>query len=219
MMGRSKFAQDFKEVEDRFPKLSYFWSSKLKHWVISGELDICDVKGDYWNTFSITIGIPQSYPNCIPCVIENSTLIPRDIDWHISQEGACCVDIEHNLIAMSKRGINIYSFINEKVYPYFANQIFKMEEKNYAGEEYAHHLDGIIQYYIEDHNLTDIDTVILMLEAIVANTNIGRNKKCPCKSDKKVKDCHLDSIETIKSLGKERVQKDVEEINEFRKLF
>ncbi|SDD80551.1 SEC-C motif-containing protein [Algoriphagus faecimaris] len=204
MPKKSKFEKDFVAVEEFFPKLSYFWNSKSKHWIVKGELDICDAEGDYWETFHIIIGIPQSYPHCVPIVIEKSELIPRDIDWHISKEGACCIDIEHNLIAMSRKGINIDSFIREKVYPYFANQLFKLSEKEYAGKEYKHHFDGIIQYYIEDLNLVSIDTTIHFLERILLKSFIGRNNKCPCGSGKKIKNCHLDEINTIKSIGRKK---------------
>lgn len=209
MPTKSKFEKDFLFVQEFFPKLSYFWNSKSKHWIITGDLDICDTEGNYWETFNIIIGIPQNYPHCIPIVVENSTIIHRDIDWHISQEGVCCVDIEYNLIVMSRRGININSFIRDKVYPYFANQIYKLSEHKYAGKEYAHHFDGVIQYYIEDLNLMSEEITIRFLERILSNYFMGPNNKCPCGSEKKIKECHLESIETIKSIGKKRIEKDL----------
>lgn len=209
MTRKSKFEKDYIKVEESFPKLSYKWNSESRFWVISGDLDICDIEGKYLDTFNIIIGIPQNYPNCIPIVVEKSTIIPRDIDWHISNEGLCCIDIEHNLIAMSKKGININLFIREKVYPYFANQLYKLSEGKYAGKEYSHHFDGIIEYYIEYLNLISIDTTIHFLERILSNSFVGRNNKCPCGSEKLIKDCHLDQIKTIKSIGKNKLQKDL----------
>ncbi len=214
MPAKSKFERDFVAVEECFPKLSYFWNTKLRCWIIKGDIDICDIKGIYWNTFNISVGIPASYPNCVPIVIENSNLIPREADWHISPEGICCIDIEHNLIAMSKRGINILSFIKEKVYPFFANQIFKLKKNKYAGEEYLHHFDGVIQYYNEEHKLPTIESIILILERIIAPSKIGRNENCPCKSGKKTKDCHIDNIEILTSLGKEKLIDDLKRLIE-----
>jgi len=201
-------------VEYRFPKLTYSWSSKYKTWVIAGELDICDTKGIYWNTFDIGIVVPQSYPHCVPILIEKSKLIPRDIDWHISSEGICCLDIPHNLIVMSKMGINICSFIADKIYTYFANQLYKLTEKKYAGKEYEHHFDGVIQYYIEEHNLLDKNAVVSLLQRLAAKSSIGRNDSCPCGSGKKIKHCHLNSIEKIKTLGSARMLADLETIKE-----
>jgi len=207
-----KFERDFKDVEMRFPKLSYSWNSKLRCWIIRGDLDIIDIDGIFWMTFNVVIGVPEKYPHCVPIVIENSKIIPRETDWHISSEGICCIDIGHNLIAMSKRGIHIFSFFIEKIYPYFANQVYKIERKEYAGKEYLHHFDGVIQYYIEEHNLPTIDCITIMLERIVLNSKIGRNENCPCLSGKKTKKCHINSIEIIKSLGKNLIEKDLSNI-------
>lgn len=209
MNKKSKFEKDFKAVEEFFPKLTFSWNPKSKHWIITGDLDICDTEGNYWNTFNISIFVPQNYPHCVPIVKENSSIIERNIDWHISQEGFCCVDIEHNLIIMSRKGININSFIRDKVYTFFANQLYKISEKKYAGKEYPHHLDGIIQYYIEDLNLISEEITIRFLERILSKSFVGRNHKCPCGSEKKIKECHLTSIEAIRSIGKTRIEKDL----------
>ena len=214
MQRKSKFEKDFLKVGEFFPKLSYFWNSKSRLWIIKGDIDICDTEGEYWETYNIIIGIPENYPHCVPIVLEKSDLIPRNIDWHISKEGVCCIDIGHNLIAMSKRGINIFSFIREKIYPYLANQVYKIERKVYAGKEYLHHFDGVIQYYMEEHNLSTIDSIISILDRIVLNNKIGRNENCPCGSGEKTKDCHLESIYELKSIGKEKLKEDLKLLKE-----
>lgn len=212
MIARSQFERDFEVVQDRFPKLRYSWSEKMKSWIIAGELDICDTKGIYWDTFDIFILVPKAYPYCVPLLIENSEIIPRDIDWHITSKGFCCYDVDHNLTVMSKKGINLSIFIAEKIYSYFANQLFKLKENKYAGSEYAHHLQGVIQYYIEQHQLNNETTVINLLTAIATKTSISRNELCPCGSNLKVKNCHLKSIEDIKTLGQKRIRFDLDNI-------
>lgn len=209
---KSPFERDFIIAKERFPKLSYGWNAKIKTWVITGELDICDIEGMYWDTFHITMLVPSGYPYCVPIVAEKSTIIPRDIDWHISPEGVCCLDISHNLKAMSKVGINLTSFISDKVYTYFANQLYRLTENKYAGKEYAHLLDGVIQYYVETHNLKDKQAIVSMLQQITSKSNIGRNSQCPCGSGKKTKHCHQGSINTLKTLGSERLLSDLKDI-------
>lgn len=212
MVINKRFKQDFVEVENRFPKLSHKWHANQKLWIISGELDICDTEGFYWNTFDIMIAVPHNYPFCIPIVLEISTLIPRDVNWHISEEGVCCIDVSHNLIVLSKDGINICDFIIEKIYPFFANQLYRLEVDKYAGEEYKHFFDGIIQYYLEEHKLADEETVLRILSHILEKKATPRNENCPCGSKKKAKFCHLRSINIIKKLGHERINSDIENI-------
>lgn len=208
----SQFERDFVEVKDSFPKLDYRWDIKSKAWIISGELDICDVKGDYWNTFNIAVFVPQAYPYCVPHVFERSKITPRDVDWHISNEGLCCVDSDNALLASSRIGINIKKFIEEKVYSFFANQLYKLIEDEYAGAEYKHHTEGVIQYYLEELNIPTPENILIFLKKILNKRDLTRNRICPCNSGEKIKNCHEKAIATIKSIGRGKIIKDFESI-------
>jgi len=157
---KSPFERDFGEVANRFPKLTYGWVQTAKMWMITGELDICDTEGVYWDTFMIVIFIPRAYPYCVPIVMEKSNLIPRDIAWHISPE------------------------------------------------------DGILQYYIEELRLPGAAGTLAVLNSVINNSGISRNDTCPCGSGKKVKKCHAFAIESIKTLGHDRLIADIENIQE-----
>lgn len=214
---KSIFERDFVQVRDHFPHLTYEWNTEHKTWCVTGELDICDTEGVYWNTFGIVLLVPESYPHCIPVLIEKTEIIPRDIDWHVSPEGICCMDIGHNLIILSKKGINLTDFITNKVYSFFANQLYKLEKQCYAGEEYGHHLQGVMQYYKEELNLLTPDIMVTFITRILNKSGIGRNAQCPCGSGKKVKKCHLITIEALKLLGSKKISTDLENINEYLK--
>ena len=179
MKKTSPFERDFPIVKEYFPLLSYSWSLKSKSWIITGELDICDVKGDYWNTFDIAIIVPKGYPNCVPVVFERSEISPRDIDWHISKEGTCCVDVDNNLLVMSRTGINIKDFISQKVIHILRINYTSYKNINIAGEEYGHHTDGIIQYYVEELNIPTADDIIIFIEMILNKTDLTRNSYVP----------------------------------------
>ena len=215
MSRQTTFEKDFGSVKISFPKLDYFWHKEQKSWMIKGELDICDVKGEYWNTFDIAILIPESYPYCVPLVIEMSQIIPREEDWHVSKEGVCCVDFDNKLITMSRVGINIEKFISDIVYPFFANQLFKLESQKYAGEEYGHHVDGLIQYYIEDLKFPSAQSALAVLKNILDQADLTRNRFCPCGSGIKIKRCHRIAIETLKSLGREKNTNDCKKLEKY----
>jgi hypothetical protein len=215
LKAKSSFERDFIIAKDRFPKLQYRWFAKNRIWVIVGELDICDTAGVYWNTFRIAMLVPSSYPFCVPIVIERSKIVPRDIDWHISPDGECCLDAEHSLLAMSKTGINIGDFIAEKVYSFFANQIHKLKSEKYAGAEYAHHTEGIIQYYVEELNVPSAMATLQTLNQILNKQSLGRNDKCTCGSGLKLKNCHKKQIQIIKSFGRVKIQEDIQDIDKY----
>lgn len=205
---KSLFEKHFVEVGQRFPKLSYRYNRKYNCWRVDGELDICDTKGEYWGTFKIAIYVPQTYPYCVPLIQEMSQIIPRDIDWHISPDGICCIDITHRLIAMSVKGISIADFIAEKVYPFFANQLYRIEVKNYAGKEYEHAFCGIKQFYREELLLSE-DAAIKVLNALTESLQLERNAPCLCGSGIKMKKCHLSALELLKAVGVKQLRQDL----------
>jgi SEC-C motif len=208
MKIKSVFERDFREVEERFPKLRYVWSEKFKAWLITGSLDICDQDGVYWETFEVIILVPRAYPYCVPVLFETSEILPRDIDWHISKGGVCCYDIEHNLLVLSKKGIFLSDFIGTKIYSYFANQLIRLGGGNYAGGEYAHHFEGVVQYYQEMHGLS-LQGTILVLQTLLQPLKLGRNGLCPCGSGRKLKKCHDLTMEELKSLGTAKIREDL----------
>jgi hypothetical protein len=206
------FEHDFEEAARIFPKLKYSKNNSGDMWVVSGELDICDSIGDFWGTFSIAIYIPISYPYCVPRVKEISNHILRNEDWHINDKGFCCVDIEHRLLVYNKRGINIYKFLKNKVYPYFANQIYKEKNGEYAAGEYRHYFDGILQFYREDLNIKSVSLAINILQRLISNKLPGRNNLCICGA-KKYKYCHIESVEFLRALPVDRLKTDLDKFS------
>ncbi len=209
-MGVSNnFEKDFSEATQFFPKLTCKKDQEKQRWVVSGELDILDIHGDYWDTYKIALYFPFSYPYCKPLVQELSFHINRNDDWHIDKKGFCCVDIEHRILVYETLGINLTKFLKEKVYPYFSNQTYKRVTGTYADGEYKHNFEGVIQYYKEDLGIETDVLAINILEAILQNKMPGRNEPCICGKGK-FKHCHLKSVEPLKLLSKERLVEDLD---------
>lgn len=215
MRSESVFEKDFSAVQELFPKLKYASSKNKGAWIIKGELDICDQAGRYWGTFQIGIFIPAAYPFVVPVIWEQSHLIPRKADWHISQNGVCCLDIHHRLLEWSRRGIKFEEFMLSKVYPYFANQLYRLEEKVYAGEEYKHGVIGVAQFYQEDLCLNQVQAVAF-LEMLTSGQFPGRNDPCPCGMGEKMKYCHKNSIAFLQSLGRKQLLLDLANFQRLR---
>lgn len=208
MSKNKQFEMDYQLTSERFPKLkNYFWSEELKVWIIDGELDICDTAGEYWDTFVIRIIVPNTYPYCVPLVIEKSEKIPREADRHISKEGICCLDIEHRLLKMSRRGIRLVDFMTDKVYPYFANQLYFEQEQKYSSGEYGHGFEGVKQLY-KEIGIVTVEEAIMILEHILHAKELERNKVCFCGKGK-YKKCHLEKVNFLKSVGKTQLERDL----------
>lgn len=205
----ASFEKDFAGIQDFYPKLNSRRSDEPKGWIVSGELDICDQDGTYWDTFDIGIFIPAGYPYAVPTTMERSQLIPREIDWHISPKGVCCLDIDHNLLLAARKGLLLSDYLKNKVYPYFANQLHKRHKGTYAGEEYAHHFEGVIQFYREKLLLASTEQALSFINLVIGHHKPGRNARCPCGSGKKLKHCHQETLDILKDIGPAALKDDL----------
>ncbi len=212
-MGLKKISKileaDLKELSYYYPKLKLEWNSGINLWGLVGLLDICDTAGEYWDSFEIIVHIPSQYPFGVPAVIEKSEIIPREPDRHIAEDGNCCLDIEHRLSYESKKGLKLLRFMQNWVYPYFANQLYFTENGKFAGEEYKHGVHGALQFYFETLMIADSKLVIKILKSILTNNLPGRNDNCICGETKKFKNCHLTSIQYLQAIDKDLLTKDI----------
>ncbi|NOQ71168.1 MAG: hypothetical protein GQ574_04140 [Crocinitomix sp.] len=213
MKQKTQLKKDLANVKETFPKL-VFKETRKQDFLI-GDIDISDTDGNYFATYKVKIIVPVKYPHGVPKLIEISKLIPRDDDRHIDKNGICCVNMEHELILLARRKLLLFDFIKDQVYPYLANQQFFDKNKKFAGDEYPHFFEGIIKFYSEKLDLTNHTLSIKFLEAILNNQIPSRNDVCLCgeKSSNgkylKIKNCHQDTVDFLKSVGQEQLKKDL----------
>jgi len=215
MKQSKKLKHDLTDLLNKFPKLDYSYDEKHRVTRVFGPLEICDKKGNYWNTFEILIKVGAGYPYEVPILKENSYIIPRNLERHITKEGECCVDIPHRLKLKAMRGIKLTNFIVEEVYPFFANQLYFDKLKKYANGEWGHNFYGIREFYREELQIEDDDTAFLFLKTIINGKIPGRNEICIC-GKQKLKNCHLRAVELLKSMDKERLKEDMEGFSDYK---
>jgi len=178
--------------------------------VVAGTIDIVDSKSIYWDSYKIAIIVNKdNYPNTIPSVMEVSEKIERDWDFHISENGLCCLNIPHKLIRLKKNGITLSDFYSEVVYPFFANHQYRLSEGKYANGDYKHFEEGIIQFYEEEYNLTDTKIICAYLNLALGRLKAESNRKCPICGGYKYKKCCRPIVERMKVYGRDRLAADL----------
>lgn len=213
MISQKKFVNDFKITQKKFPKLQYKILTN-NNTIVFGVIDIFDKEGIYWDSFEISISIGGKYPFEIPLVYELSKKIERIKNRHIDKNGLCCIDIPHNLIYDSHKGIILCEFISNKVIPYFANQIYFNKKGEFAEGEWSHDFNGIIDFYSKKLNIKDIKLSVKIINAIIENKIPLRNEMCIC-GIKKFKNCHESAVNFLQIVGKKKL---LEDLSAFIKL-
>lgn len=210
MKEKTKLEKDIEKFCEVYPLFKYYKNYNKKFCYLIGNLDVCDLEDNYYDSFKIKIYINKDkYPYTIPKVQEITQNIKRTDYNHINEEGFCCLDMEHILEKESRKGIDLTTFYKIKIYPFFTNYIFKMKTGDYANGEYAHNFDGVVQYYKEELGIDDHKIITSILYAVVTNSIPSRNELCLCGSGLKIKKCHLIKINTLKSLSNSRLISDL----------
>jgi len=203
----TRLEKDIESLLETFPKLKLV-HIKENRW-LKGEIDICDVKGIYWDTFTVAILIPANYPYGVPVLYEPDGKIERGDERHVNKQGVCCVDMDHELAYQASKGISLEWFIRQKVYPFFANQLHYEREGSYTQGEYKHEFDGVRQFYSERLNINDDELAIHFLDRLLNNSLPERNDQCPCNSGEKYKNCHEVSLKYLKHVERGRLLSDL----------
>ena len=158
--------------------------------VVSGFIDVFDVDDVLWGNYDINVFVPtKNYPHVTPIVVETSKNIDRSWDFHISDEGLCCLAIPHKLILEQRSGINIINFYKKFIYPFFANHQYKLKTGKYANGEFAHHEKGILQFYKEELETDNLLYIEKIIHVGIGKLKVGNNDLCPICSENKFKRC------------------------------
>ena len=158
---------------------------------ISGSLSIVDINGWNWGIYQIEIWIPVTYPTDLPLLVETGNAIERDINWHISKDGICCVGTLARQYRDMTDGISLIKWLKLFAIPYLANHCYKKEKNNYADGELAHGVEGIFQDNVSCFKLEDPKEIVLRINNILGFKQQSLNKPCFCDSGKKYKRCFL----------------------------
>jgi len=207
MGNKATAALDIALIGQFFPKL-LLTSKEGELLCFSGEIDICDSIGVYWDTFEIIIRAPNNYPYGVPTMQETGMKIERIADRHISSNGYCCVAIDHVLLYQASKQLMIIDFIKKYVHPYLANHLYFEAKGHYSNEEYLHGFSGIRQFYRETLQAESSDKAITLLESVLNRKIPGRNAKCICGSSIKFKKCHLIAVQFLQKIGRKQVEQD-----------
>jgi len=182
---------DFNNVKDNYSEL------KLDQEEIEGFLtiEIEKQKFRYWILIKA-----NDYPNKLPKLYLKNFEHIKGINRHIYEDRECCVGVGELEIfsKFTDFKINIKEYIEHLVIPY----LFSQSYYDYYGEwpfgEYSHGVEGTKEKLVEIFEVNNFKEVISLSKRTM-NKKIGRNRKCPCRSGKKYKDCHEKVINKISS--------------------
>jgi len=160
---------------------------------------------NFFIDYKIHLEVPKNYPTELPIVFESGEKRVHNFP-HINPDrmGTFCLGTELDIRRKLKPDYSLSKYI-----PLIAEFLGIYEYYNQYGifpyGDRKHGKLGILETYKEIFNVTTSQQVANLMQ-VTKLKNKFRNRKCPCNSGMKFKNCHWDILNTIISSNTERAQ-------------
>lgn len=204
-MKETHLIRDIYTALKHYPTLEVHPEEKVIR--VSGEIPLVHHSFGEFDRYSVSIKFPKAYPFCFPNVVETSKKIPRIPDRHINSDKTLCFGVYQDEYQCAQSGITFKYFLDKILVPHLSRETYRSKEGTYPDGERGHGVEGFWDYYFEHTVATQKDDVLTELNLVLKFQSApGRNELCYCGSEKKFKQCHLDSYNKIMIVGHKRLK-------------
>jgi len=183
------------EVQETYPNLHFYHQNDRV--VIRGSLPIADA-GHELDRYSDEIVLPADYPDAVPLVWETGSKIPRNVDHHVNESGQACLFVPDERWKVCPPGTTFLEFLDGPVRNFFLGQSIFRQTGQWPFGQRPHGARGIYQYYEELLGTTD-KCVIQEYINYLGRPALKGHWPCPCNSGKRIRDCHRDQINDLRT--------------------
>lgn len=193
--GSILFEKEAVNISDAYTGLALI--ERVGKPIVAGELFLLDNEGVMQDKYAIEIQSVPDYPLKFPLVFETGGRIPRNIDWHIFEpDGHCCLKNQPEEILICRRGIDLKSFIEKEVKPYFFNQAYR-ERYGYYLHDRSHGLLGQLEFFFDLLKTKDLLKLYRFMTFVRRRVEPTRSENCFCGSGEKYRRCHREAYRTM----------------------
>jgi len=153
-----------------------------------------------WDRYQVKLQVPQDSPRGIPALYEIGNRIPWESDRHMERDGKACIVLPDAYWYEHPQGMNMLDFLNGPVRNFFVNQSLIDLGQNdvWKNGEWGHGAEGIVEFY-EAILGTSEDKTILAYLGILKRDVIKGHWPCPCGSKRKLRNCHRELINELRT--------------------
>ena len=184
-----------KSIEDEFPYLRFV--ARGEQSVVTGLLPIVE-SGKVIAEFEVEIVIPEGGPcSDLPIVREVGGRIPHEADRHNS-DGVACLLVTDEFWYRHPNGMEFVDFLRGPVMSFFISQTFYDLHGRWPFDQRSHGIFGILEFWAEVTGSKDLRSIRGFLDAVASRAYKPR-RFCPCRSGRRVQDCHAAEILKLRS--------------------
>jgi hypothetical protein len=196
------FEKEKSEVEAAYPSLRFRVVGDVV--LVCGTFPIV-FEGRQLDGYVIEIELGKDHPKSMPIVRETGGRIPRTADRHMSgADGTACVILPDERWRVWPYGSSLLQFVEGPVRNFFLGQSMVELGDPWPFGQWAHGAEGIRGYYAELLGSDDVDVITGYLDYL-SKKKIKGHWACPCRSGKRLRDCHWALVEGLKTKIPRRV--------------
>jgi len=148
--------------------------------------------------YEIELRLPPDFPDSIPVVRETGGKIPWKYDRHVNPDnGEACPIVPEEWL-LSPDHDSLVNFLDCPLRNFFMGQSLVEQGDPWPFGGRSHGIDGLFEAYGELLGTTDRGATFRYLTCL-SNNRIKGHWECPCGSKKKLRNCHLDDVCTLKT--------------------
>src|ERR1700674_262907 len=185
------YEKEKSEVESHYPDL---------HFVIAGDfVRVCGTfpvlsEGQVLDRYSVELQLARDHPKSLPIVREVGGRIPQYADRHINgHDGAACVLLPDERWRVWPPGSSLLKFLTGPVHTFFLAQSLVELGDPWPFEKLKHGAEGVVQYYRELLETSDLRVISTFLEYLAAK-KIKGHWPCPCRKGGLLRHCHFNLV-------------------------
>ncbi len=162
--------------------------------------------GKIIDEYKVRLQLSPSHPTNPPSVFEIGGKIDRIADHHINGDGSACLFVVDEKNKYWNKNTKISEFVSGPVRSYFISQSYYAATGEWIFGERRHEISGVLDFYYEQLEITSIVVLETMLQLVITD-NIKGHWLCPCGSQKKMRQCHMQRILKLRYLvDRKRIQ-------------
>jgi hypothetical protein len=153
-----------------------------------------------WDRYQVKLQLSQDSPGGIPALYEIGNRIPRKPERHMEPDGKACIVLPDAYWYEHPQGMNTLDFLNGPARHFFVNQsLIDLGQSNvWQNGEWGHGTEGIVEFYAAILGIGDPRTILAYL-GILKRHAIKGHWPCPCGSKRKLRNCHGELINELRT--------------------
>jgi hypothetical protein len=183
------------EVEVHFPELHFVVENNVVY--VRGSFTVM-FEEQVLDRYSVELQLARNHPAGLPVVRETSGRIPRHVDRHIlTADGTACVLLPDERWRLWPVGSPLLNYLAGPLHSFFLAQTMVEEGQPWPFGQWAHGVKGVFQFYREILKTSDLRAITTYLDYLAAK-KIKGHWPCPCRSGRKLRDCHFDQVKDLR---------------------